>query len=75
MTGQCTPAPNAHLSHRKNDYGTSKWPVLQLKLEIIHNKKKYYKTIDRKEAQSLYKSPVITEMKIKLFKKNPPMIY
>jgi len=44
--------------------------VLELELEIVHNKKKnYYKTItiDGKEAQSLYKSPVITKMKIKFF--------
>jgi len=28
--------------------------ILELELEIVHN---YYKTIDGKEAQSLYKSP------------------
>jgi len=44
-----------------------------LELEIVHNKK-YYKTIDGKEAKSLYKSPVITKMKIK-FKKKPLLIY
>jgi len=40
---------------------------LKLELEIIHNKKNDYKPIDRKEAQSLYKSPVITKLKIKFF--------
>jgi len=44
---------------------------LNLKSSIIKN---YYKTIDGKEAQSLYKSPVIAKMKIKFFL-NPPMIY
>ena len=37
-------------------------------LEIVHNKKKYYKTIDGKEAQSLYIFPVITKMKMNFFK-------
>jgi len=45
---------------------------LNLKKSII--KKNYYKTIDRKKAQSLHISPVITKMKIKFFK-NLPMIY
>ena len=33
---------------------------LELELENVH-KKNYYKTIDGKEAQSLYKSPVIAK--------------
>ena len=47
---------------------------LNLNSSII---KKYYKTIDGKEAESFifyYKFPVITKMKIKFFL-NPPMIY
>jgi len=41
------------------------YPIyLNLKSSII---KKYYKTIYGKEAQSLYKSPVITKMKRKFF--------
>ena len=47
---------------------------LNLKSSII---KKYYKTIDGKEAESFifyYEFPVITKMKIKFFL-NPPMIY
>ena len=39
---------------------------LNLNSSII---KKYYKAIDGKEAQSLYKSPVIAKMKIKFFLK------
>ena len=38
---------------------------LNLRTSII--KLVYYKTIDGKEAQSFYKSPVITKMKIKFF--------
>jgi len=41
--------------------------VLELELEIVHNKKNYYKTIDGKEAQSLYISAAVTKMKIKFF--------
>jgi len=44
-----------------------RYDTWNLKLEIVHNKKQYYKTTDGKEAQSLYISPVITKMKINFF--------